>query len=190
MNLNELIQFVQREELASRALIIDGTLKELLQIGILIAEKMQQGHKIGFCGNGGSATLASHLVAEFVSRYKKEKPSGLPAVSFNDVANITGISNDYGYEQVFTKQVEAYLVEGDILIGLSTSGNSENVVQAIECAKNKNILTIVFTGSKTNILQEKADFCLCADSEETAIIQSIHLIMGHLLCEIIDDLLF
>ncbi len=182
-NMDKLYEFLKKE-ITAREQLNDAYLQPVLVVGNLIAKQLQSGHKIAFCGNGGSATLASHLAAEFVGRYKKEKPSGFPALAFNDLANITALSNDYDFENVFAKQVEAYLTSGDILVGISTSGKSYNIIKAVDSAKKKNVITVVLMG-KSGVL--KGDYVLYTPAEETAVIQSLHLTIGHMLCEVVEN---
>jgi len=185
-----LLQFINREIEVRHQLLEEDFVTNLSCIFNHVITKLRNGSQIAFCGNGGSSTFASHMTAEFVGRYKKEKPSGLKAVSLNDIANITAIGNDYGYKLIYAKQVEALLHEGDVLFGFSTSGSSENIVEAVKAAKKRGILTISMTGETGGELKGLSDYCICVPSKETAIIQSCHLTIGHLLCEVVDRELF
>jgi D-sedoheptulose 7-phosphate isomerase len=145
-------------------------------------------HKILFCGNGGSAADSQHLAAEFVGRFKKER-KGLPSIALTtDTSILTAVGNDYGYDDVFRRQVEALAVAGDVLIGISTSGNSENVVRAFEQAKKQHVTVIAFTGAKDSRMSELADITLKVPSTFTAHIQECHILVGHIICSAVDEM--
>ena len=156
----------------------------------LIAKAFREGKKVLLFGNGGSASDASHIAAEFVNRFLIERPP-LPAIALNtDVAVLTSISNDYDYSYVFSKQLVALGNEGDVVIGLSTSGNSSNVVRAIEVAKKNGMRTIVLTGGNGGKLANKADHTFIVQSKVTARIQETHITLGHVICQMVDEELF
>tara|TARA_B100000900_G_C20522184_1_gene692646 strand:- start:530 stop:1087 length:558 start_codon:yes stop_codon:yes gene_type:complete len=144
--------------------------------------------KIILCGNGGSAADSIHIAAEFVGRFNKKRKS-LSAYSLaSNQSNLTAISNDFGFDNVFSRQIEGIGNEGDILIALSTSGNSKNIINAINTAKNKKMIVVGFTGkSGGQISKSNCNYCLKIDSENTARIQEMHLLVGHLICEYIDE---
>lgn len=147
---------------------------------------LQHGHKILLCGNGGSAADSQHIAAEFVGRFVKER-QGLPAIAFTtDTSILTAVGNDYGYDEVFRRQVEALGREGDVLIGISTSGNSGNVVKAFQQAKKQGVKTIAFTGMKESKMSELADLTLRVPAPVTARVQECHIMVGHMICEYID----
>ena len=153
-------------------------------------EALKNGKKIMFCGNGGSAADSQHLAAELVGRYKKER-NAINAVALTvDTSILTAIGNDYGYDDVFRRQVEGIGQEGDILIGLSTSGNSRNVVRAFEQAKKMGITTIAFTGSSGGNMKTESDICLAVPATVTNHIQEQHIISGHIVCELIENSLY
>jgi D-sedoheptulose 7-phosphate isomerase len=140
-----------------------------------------------FCGNGGSAADAQHLAAEFVGRFQKER-TGLPALALTtDTSILTSISNDYGFEQVFARQVQALVRRNDLVVGISTSGNSPNVLQAVAAAKAKEAYTVGMTGRDGGRLAELCDVCIKVPSDITARIQETHILIGHILCQIIDE---
>ncbi len=142
--------------------------------------------KLLLCGNGGSASDAQHLAAEFVVRYYENRPA-LPAIALTtDTSIITAHTNDFGFETLFSRQVEALGKSGDVLIGISTSGNSANVVAALEAAKAQGIHTIALTGETGGKLKLVADLCLCVPSDETARVQEAHILIGHYWCEQVD----
>lgn len=155
----------------------------------VLAWALKTGKKVLFCGNGGSAADAQHLAAEFVGRYLLER-EGLPAIALTtDTSILTAVANDYDFANVFARQVQALGNNGDVLIGISTSGNSPNVVRAIEVAKAKGIATIGFAGQGGGKMRELCDVCLAVDSKVTARTQEMHILMGHILCELLDGVL-
>lgn len=158
------------------------------QIAEVCRQALKNGNKILLCGNGGSAADCQHIAAEFVGRFHKERKS-LPAIALTtDTSILTAIGNDYGYDDVFRRQVEGLGKAGDVLIGISTSGNSVNVVNAVHLAKESDIVTIAFTGQKDSELSKGSDYCLKVPSQVTARIQECHILTGHLICSFIDDL--
>ena len=143
-----------------------------------------------FCGNGGSAADSQHLAAELVGRYKINR-SAIPAMSLTvDTSALTAIANDFGYEQVFVRQVEGLGKAGDCLVGISTSGNSQNIVNAFLKAKEMGIKTIAFTGEGGGKMRELADICLNVPSSATNNIQEMHIACGHILCDIVEKYFF
>ena len=160
------------------------------EVAELIAKTLNEGGKILIFGNGGSATDASHIAAEFVNRFKRERP-GLPAIALNtDMAVITAIANDYDYSEIFAKQIKALGQQGDIVIGISTSGSSRNVLKAVEVAKKRGLKTVAFTSKKGGKLISRVDYAFAVPSEETPRIQETHITLGHILCELVEDILF
>lgn len=145
------------------------------------------GHKIMFCGNGGSAAHSQHWAAEIVGRFQKER-KGMPAIALTvDTSILTAVANDYGYDHIFSRQVEALGNEGDVLVALSTSGNSPNVIAAVEEAKAKGIKTIGMTAAGGGKMAEICDVCLVIPDKNTARAQEIHSLIGHILCEIVEE---
>lgn len=156
----------------------------------LLVDALKNGKKILICGNGGSASDAEHMAGEIVGRFGYDRPS-LPCISLcTPSATFTAISNDYGYEKVFSRQVSGLGYEGDVLIGISTSGNSTNIVEAFKEAQSKSISTIAMTGSKDSKLSALANITLRAGSTKTPRIQEIHSILIHSLCRAIEDEIF
>ena len=151
------------------------------------AASLNQGGKLLFAGNGGSAAEAQHFSAEMVGRFLKERRP-LPSIALNtDTSAITAIGNDYGYEQVFARQVEALGQPGDVLIALSTSGRSANIVAALKAARAKGLATIGLTGLHPRDMGELADIALKVPSTHTPQIQEGHLVLGHLLCGMVEN---
>ena len=157
--------------------------------GISIAA-LRAGRKLLFCGNGGSAADAQHWAGELVSRFHYDRP-GLPAIALTtDSSILTAIGNDYGYDRVFARQVEALGVAGDVLVAISTSGNSPNVVAAIEAARGQGLATIGFTGQGGGRMAALCDVCIRIPSTSTPRIQEGHEVLGHALCALIEATLF
>ncbi len=162
----------------------------VVQTAELIVETFKSGGKRLIVGNGGSAADAQHLAAEFVNRFEIERPP-LPALALTtDTSNITSIGNDYAFDQTFSKQVRALGKENDVLLAISTSGNSPNIIKAVETAKSLGIKTVALTGKGGGALADKADITLNVESKATARIQEVHITIGHIICELADHMLF
>ena len=176
---------------AKQALLKDSAFHGLVaQVAMQIVKSLRAGGKVLFFGNGGSAADAQHLAAEFTGRYLKERRA-LPALALHaNTSALTAIGNDYGFEFVFARQLEALGKEGDVAVGISTSGNSSNVVRAMEAAKAKSIYTVALVGASGGAMRELADCALCMPSNETPRIQECHILTGHLICEIVEQTLF
>ncbi|MCK4847319.1 MAG: SIS domain-containing protein [Deltaproteobacteria bacterium] len=156
----------------------------------LIAEAFTSGAKLMIVGNGGSAGDAQHLAAEFVNRFEIERPP-LPAIALTtDTSTITSIGNDYDFKEIFSKQVKALGKEGDVLLAISTSGNSANVIAAVTAAKKLDIKTITLTGGDGGKLMAKADIAINVNAKSTARVQEVHITAGHVICQLVDYILF
>lgn len=160
--------------------------EDIVNLGILMAKRLKMGYKILICGNGGSAADSQHFAAEIIGRFEKER-KGFPAIALTtDTSALTAIGNDYGFEHIFSRQVEALGQKGDILIGISTSGNSPNVIKAVEKAKELKLFTVGFLGKDGGKLKDIVDKAFIVESDSTARIQEVHLTLEHTLCKIID----
>lgn len=158
----------------------------LEEIGRAMAETVRSGGKILWCGNGGSAGDSQHLAAEIVGRFRRER-RGLPSIALTtDTSILTAVANDYGFEAVFARQVEALGSAGDLLVGISTSGNSQNVVAALACARVQGLVTVAFTGAGGGKLASLADHLFAVESRDTARIQEAHMLAGHMLCDWVE----
>jgi D-sedoheptulose 7-phosphate isomerase len=147
-------------------------------------------HKILLAGNGGSAADAQHIAAELVNRFHFDRP-GLPAIALTtDSSVLTAAGNDHGFERIFARQIDALGNEGDVFIGISTSGDSQNIFEALKECKGKNILTIGLSGSSGGKMKDLCNICLCVPSEETPRIQELHILIGHIICGIVEAELF
>lgn len=162
-------------------------LAEVAKFADYCLQGLKQGRTIFFMGNGGSAADSQHLAAEFVGRFVKER-QGLPAVALTtDTSILTAVGNDYGFDTIFARQIEALVRTGDVVVGLSTSGNSPNVVQAFEAAKRMGAATIGLTGRSGGKMAAICDLCIRVPAEATARIQEIHILIGHLVCQLVDE---
>ena len=171
-------------------LLEDGLVDVIADVADRMTSVYRDGHKVLFFGNGGSAGDAQHLAAELVGRFRLERAS-LPALALVcNVSSMTAIANDYSYSDVFARQVESLGTAGDMAIGLSTSGRSENVLRGIAVAREKGLATVALTGEDGSHLAEIADVCVCVPARETARIQEGHLLIGHILCELVERTLF
>ncbi|WP_251424090.1 D-sedoheptulose 7-phosphate isomerase [Veillonella agrestimuris] len=168
-----------------------GKTMERMDIIEEIAERckvaLANGNKILFCGNGGSAADSQHLAAELVGRYKKERRSLASIALTTDTSILTAVANDYDFDSIFSRQVEGLGRSGDVLIGISTSGNSKNVVKAVETARSVGMHTIAFTGEGGGKLGELCDITFAVPSNVTARIQEMHILIGHIICELIEE---
>lgn len=152
-------------------------------IARLMADALHRGNQILWCGNGGSAGDSQHLAAEIVGRFRRER-RGMPSIALTtDTSILTAVANDYGYEAVFSRQVEALGRKGDVLVGISTSGNSHNVIAAIEAAKVYGVTTVAFTGAGGGRMAGLADYLFAVDSRDTARVQEAHILAGHMICD-------
>ncbi len=163
---------------------------KIIEVVQLIAQAFRDGKKVILFGNGGSAMDASHIAAEFVNRFLMERPP-LPAIALNtDTAVLTSISNDYDFSQVYSKQLAALGHEGDVVIGISTSGNSPNVLKGLETAKKNGMRTIVLTGGTGGKMATMADYVFIVPTRATPRIQETHITLGHTICQMVDEELF
>ncbi|MFY9958463.1 D-sedoheptulose 7-phosphate isomerase [Bradyrhizobium sp.] len=166
-----------------------ATLAAARKIADAIIAALRHGHKLLIVGNGGSAADAQHIAAEIVGRYKKDRPAYAAIALTTDTSALTAISNDLGYDKVFARQVEGLGTRGDVLLALSTSGRSPNILAALRMARERGLVTIGFTGRKGGALGTVCDHVLIAPSDDTAVIQQIHLAVGHGICEEIEQAL-
>lgn len=160
---------------------------EIAGLAKAMLDTVKNGHKILIFGNGGSAADSIHIAAELVGRFKKERPP-IPAVALTaNISELTAIGNDYAFENIFERQIEALGLKGDMALGISTSGNSKNVIMGIQKAKNIGLKTAALTGKNGGKLSQIADICIKVPSDNTPRIQEAHITIGHIICEIIED---
>ena len=173
-----------------RARFLKENLPRLIEAIKIVSLAFERGNKLLIFGNGGSAADAQHIAAEFVNRYIIDRPP-LPAIALTtDTSILTSISNDAAFQEVFAKQVKALGKEGDVAIGISTSGKSPNVIKAVEVAKEMGMKTIALTGNDGGMLAKIADIPLVVSSSSTPRIQEAHILVGHILCEMVEHQLF
>jgi len=185
------IQQLFATSIAVKQQFLRDNLGPLQQAIGLVTAALRDGHKLLLFGNGGSAADAQHIAAEFVNRFKIER-TPLPAIALTtDTSALTSIANDYGYVQVFSKQVQALGRPGDVALAISTSGNAPNVLRAVAACRRNGVRTIALTGGGGGKLAGAADLVLCvAGTSETARIQETHILVGHVICELVDQQLF
>jgi len=179
-----------KESSKVKALFLRENLPKLLDVIKSVSHAFESGNKIFFFGNGGSAADAQHLAAEFVNRYVMERPP-LPAIALTtDTSILTSVSNDLAFDEIFAKQLRALGKEGDVAIGISTSGNSPNIIKAFEVAKEMGMKRVALTGNNGGVISKMADFSLVVPSTSTPRIQEVHILIGHILCEMVEHYLF
>lgn len=180
-----------KNELKAHKETIDKTIEVMIpsieEASKLVSQTLLNGHKILLCGNGGSAADAQHIAAELSGRYKTER-KGLPGIALTtDTSALTAIANDYGYDRIFDRQVEALAKEGDLLIGISTSGNSANVISALKRAQEMGCTTLGMSGRDGGMMNEVCTVNLVVPSSDTPRIQEMHILIGHIICQAVDD---
>jgi len=176
----------ESQEALAAAAADSALIAALGQIADAMTDALKAGRKILLCGNGGSAADAQHIAGELLSRFEKDRAPMAAIALTTDTSVLTAIGNDYGYEQVFERQVTGLGVKGDVLIALSTSGRSANVLKALEAARARGLLTIGFTGKKGGDMAARCDIVLNAPSDRTPVIQQIHIIAAHIVCGLIE----
>jgi len=190
-DLSYVVQEFQASVAVKQSILDDsGFMQQVTDMGHRLIDCYEAGNKLLVAGNGGSAADAQHIAAEFVSRFNFDRP-GLPALALTtDTSILTAVGNDYGYDQLFRRQIEANGVGGDVFLGISTSGNSPNILQALEAARLKGIMTFGLSGQSGGKMRDLCDYCLCVPSEDTPRIQEAHILIGHTLCAMVELSLF
>lgn len=188
--MQKIIESALREGIKAKEDFVRENGSKLILFAERIALAFTKERKLMLCGNGGSAADAQHLAAEFVNRFILERPP-LPAIALTtDTSVITSISNDYSFEEIFTKQIKAIGREGDVLLAMTTSGNSPNVASAVKTARKMGVYTAVLTGGEGGKIAKVVDLCLTVKSVSTPRIQEVHIFAGHLICHLVDHFLF
>jgi D-sedoheptulose 7-phosphate isomerase len=165
-------------------------LSGVLQIAMEMVTSLRLGGRIYFCGNGGSAADAQHLAAEFSGRFYKDRKA-LPAEALHcNTSYLTAVANDYSYDVVYARLIEGIANDGDFVVGLSTSGNSTNIVKAFEVARDKQVVTVGFTGKDGGRMKELSDFLINVPSTDTPRIQESHIMLGHIICQLVEEMYF
>jgi len=190
--MSDLIKNILQESCDVKQKVIndDRLLKIIQDVTTACIYALKNGNKLLFAGNGGSASDSQHIAAELVGRFEKDR-NALPALALTtNSSQLTAISNDYGYDNVFQRQVQALAKSGDVFFGLSTSGNSKNVVNAVEQCKQLNVISVAMTGESGGKLQALSDYCINVPSGNTARIQEVHITIGHIICLAIEESIF
>lgn len=174
-----------------KSILSDQALLQTIDtIVTVVTTAFQNGKKVLFCGNGGSAADAQHLAAEFSGRFYKDRKA-LPSEALHcNSSYLTAVANDYSYDVIYSRLVEGICVEGDVLIGLSTSGNSKNILNAFAAAKEKAVITIGFTGATGGKMKDAGDYLINVPSTDTPRIQESHIMIGHIICELVEANIF
>lgn len=177
------------ESAAVKQQFVRENVDTIIEVSKLIADCFSKGGKLLLFGNGGSSSDASHIAGEFVNRFTKDRPP-FPAIALNtDAAVLTSIANDYDFSEIFARQMKAFAQEGDVAIAISTSGNSPNVLKAVDVAKKKKVKTVAFTGAKGDKLAARSDYVFAVQSGITPRIQETHITLGHVICQMVEEIL-
>ncbi len=188
---DKIINIISSSIAVKQAVLNDSKLLETVQnVSNEMVKSLRFGNRIYFCGNGGSAADAQHLAAEFSGRFYTDRKA-LPAEALHcNTSYLTAVANDYSYDVVYSMLIEGIANEGDIVVGLSTSGNSANIVKAFEVARDKRVITVAFTGKEGGKMKPLSDFLLNVPSTDTPRIQESHIMLGHIICQMVEELYF
>lgn len=188
----EKIQLVLKESISVKEAIIkdEHLLQTITLVSQLITKSLETGHKLLFCGNGGSASDAQHLAAEFSGRFYKDRTPLYAEALHCNTSYLTAVGNDYGFDHVYARAVKAMGKQNDVLVAISTSGNSENILQAMKAAKEKKMIVVAMTGLSGGKMKSACDYLLNMPSTDTPRIQEAHITVGHIICEIVENNLF
>lgn len=179
-----------QESIQVKRKLLENNVSTIKTMANIVVDSLKKGNRIYLMGNGGSAADAQHIAGEMIGRYKKDRKP-LPVMAFTtDTSVITAIANDFGYDYCFAKQVDAFVKKDDVLIGISTSGNSQNIINAMKLARRRGANTIALTGKNGGILNDCVDICLKVPSTDTPRIQESHITVAHILCSIIEGEIF
>jgi D-sedoheptulose 7-phosphate isomerase len=188
---NQITHIITASIEVKQQILADELMLETIEAAVnAITDCFRNGGKVLFCGNGGSAADAQHLAAEFSGRFYKDRKA-LPAEALHcNTSYLTAVANDYSYDVIYARLVEGIGAKGDVLIGLSTSGNSSNIVRAFETAKDKELITIGFTGITGGVMKSYSDYLFNVPSADTPRIQESHILIGHIICQLVEEKLF
>lgn len=189
--MQNIIDIINKSIQVKQQLLEDQDLLERVKSAVTtISEAFKNGNKVLFCGNGGSAADAQHLAAEFSGRFYKDRPALEAEALHCNTSYLTAVANDYSYDVIYSRIVDGTGRRGDVIVGLSTSGNSGNIVKAFESAKAKGMTTIAFTGSTGGVMKEQSDILLNVPSFDTPRIQESHIMLGHIICQLVEENIF
>lgn len=191
-NINSYIKEHFKDSISVKEQILknDNLIELIKKVSLEVIKAYKNSNKTLLAGNGGSAADAQHIAGEFVSRFYFDRPGIASIALTTDTSILTAIGNDYGYENLFSRQVEAQGVKGDVFIGISTSGNSKNILKALELCKEKEIMSIGLTGASGGAMDKMCDYCIKVPSSCTPRIQESHIVIGHIICAIVEEELF
>lgn len=186
------IQDQIQKSISTKTILLNDpvSLDQIAQCVKVITNAYRNGKKTIIAGNGGSAADAQHIAGELVSKFNFDRPALSSIALTTNTSVITAIGNDYGYDHIFERQLQAFGCEGDVFIGISTSGSSKNILKALEICKNKGIIAIAFTGENGKRMKELSDICIEVPANETPRIQECHILIGHIICCIVEENLF
>ncbi|CCK79242.1 D-sedoheptulose-7-phosphate isomerase [Desulfobacula toluolica] len=187
--MKNLIQQSVNDSITVKKEFFSDNIENIESCASIMAAALKKGRKILLFGNGGSAADCQHIAAEFVNRFRMERKPLAAIALTTDTSVITSISNDYSYEDIFSKQIQALGKKGDIALGISTSGNSPNIIKAVRQAKQMEILSVGFSGNNGK-LKQLTDICFCVDCDTTARIQEVHILLAHILCDLTERIMF
>ena len=165
-------------------------LKTILTITDVMVAALKSNRRIYFCGNGGSAADAQHLAAELTGRFYTDRKALAAEALHCNTSYLTAVANDYGFDEIYARMIEGIAQEGDVLVGLSTSGNSKNIINAFEKAKEHHVITISFTGETGGVLKPLSNYCINVPSSDTPRIQETHILIGHIICQLVEEKYF
>jgi len=191
MNMDQIKKLIEESiEVKNKILSNEGILIKIDELSDVAVAALKNNHRIYFCGNGGSAADAQHLAAEFSGRFYLDRDA-LPAEALHcNTSYLTAVANDYSYDVIYARLVKGLAHKGDVLIGLSTSGNSVNIVKAFETAREKGVITVAFTGAGGGKLKELSDYLFDVPSKNTPRIQESHIMIGHIICQLVEQRYF
>ena len=187
--MKNLIEQIVKESITVKTNFFDQNIEKIEECASMMVNTLKQKRKILLFGNGGSAADCQHIAAEFINRFQIERKPLAAFALTTDTSVITSIGNDYSFEDIFLKQIQGFGKKGDVALGISTSGNSANVIKAVIEAKEMGLTIIGFSGTKGN-LKDLCDFAFCVDSDSTARIQEVHIMLAHILCDLTERILF
>lgn len=189
--IDKITETIQQSIEVKKAILRDTELLHTIQqVADVITHCLEQHGKVLFCGNGGSAADAQHLAAEFSGRFYKDRPPLYAEALHCNSSYLTAVGNDYGYDQVYARMLRGIGQDGDVLVGISTSGNSVNILEAIKAAREKHMIVVSMTGNTGGKMKESSDYLINIPSADTPRIQESHITVGHIICEIVENNLF
>ncbi len=186
----EIVRGIFRDSIEVKVRVVGEQTATIAQVAIALVRALRAGHKVLLCGNGGSAADAQHVAGELINRFWMDREA-LPAIALTtDTSVLTAVANDSAFDQVFARQVQALVREGDVVVGISTSGNAANVLNAVKAARERGAVTVGFSGRTGGKLKERVDICFCVPSDLCPCVQEAHITAWHAICAVIEQELF